>query len=88
MFERSTEPHNCYRDTLPQCGEFDTDAAQRGGLSPPAVSQAPPGPIQNRWALLVGVNRYVDPAFPRSSTASTMCWRWRRPSWGCTGGRG
>lgn len=27
----------------------------------PAV--APPGPIRDRWALLVGINRYVDPAF-------------------------
>jgi hypothetical protein len=25
----------------------------------------PTGPIRNRWALLVGVNRYVDPTFPR-----------------------
>jgi hypothetical protein len=22
------------------------------------------GPIRNRWALLVGINRYIDPAFP------------------------
>jgi Caspase domain len=22
-----------------------------------------PGSIQNRWALLVGINRYIDPAF-------------------------
>ena len=28
------------------------------------VSTLPPGPIRNRWALLVGVNQYVDPAFP------------------------
>lgn len=27
-------------------------------------SLQPPGPIRNRWALLVGVNRYKDPAIP------------------------
>ena len=31
-------------------------------LSGPRV--LPTGPIRDRWALLVGVNRYVDPAFP------------------------
>jgi hypothetical protein len=25
---------------------------------------APPGPVHARWALLVGINRYVDPAIP------------------------
>jgi hypothetical protein len=35
-------------------------------IGPPLAEQpqAAPGPIKNRWALLVGVNRYVDPAFP------------------------
>ncbi len=28
------------------------------------IPQAAPGPIKARWALLVGVNHYVDPAFP------------------------
>jgi hypothetical protein len=36
----------------------------RGDTSSASASQEPPGPIQDRWALLVGVNRYVDPAFP------------------------
>jgi len=48
---------------------FPTQAAEgpiqaRGcplGAGQPAP---PPGPIQNRWALLVGVDRYVDPAIP------------------------
>jgi hypothetical protein len=25
---------------------------------------SPPSPVRNRWALLVGINRYVDPAYP------------------------
>jgi hypothetical protein len=41
-----------------------TSSTARGDSSP-TTPQEPPGPIQNRWALLVGVNRYVDPAFPR-----------------------
>ena len=28
------------------------------------MSAPPTGPVRDRWALLVGVNRYVDPAFP------------------------
>ncbi len=28
-----------------------------------AQPEEPPGPIRNRWALLVGVNRFVDPTF-------------------------
>jgi hypothetical protein len=40
-----------------------TDAV-RGDTYPHSASQEPPGPIKDRWALLVGVNRYVDPAFP------------------------
>jgi hypothetical protein len=40
-----------------------TDAA-RGDTYPHSASQAPPGPIKDRWTLLLGVNRYVDPAFP------------------------
>ncbi len=50
-------------DTLPS-GESHSGSRMRGNPSPTAASQKPPGPIQNRWALLVGVNRYVDPAFP------------------------
>jgi hypothetical protein len=30
----------------------------------PISTESGPGPIRNRWALLVGVNHYVDPAFP------------------------
>jgi hypothetical protein len=35
-------------------------------LSPPLAPQvvAPTGPVGSRWALLVGVNQYVDPTFP------------------------
>ncbi len=35
-------------------------------LAPPRRRPArpPTGPIRNRWALLVGINRYIDPAFP------------------------
>ena len=36
----------------------------RGQISHPTPPVPPPGPIRNRWALLVGVDRYVDPAFP------------------------
>ncbi len=38
----------------------------RGASSMRPVGQPviPLGPIRNRWALLMGVNRYVDPAFP------------------------
>jgi hypothetical protein len=36
----------------------------RGDTSSASASQELPGPIQDRWALLVGVNRYVDPTFP------------------------
>ncbi len=50
-------------DTLPS-EEGRSNSHLRGDPSPTAASQEPPGPIQNRWALLVGVNRYVDPAFP------------------------
>jgi len=39
-------------------------ADYRGTARPSAPSAAPPGPIQERWALLVGVNQYVDPAIP------------------------
>jgi hypothetical protein len=37
--------------------------AKSGGPSavPPS---APVGPIRNRWALLVGVNNYIDPSYP------------------------
>ncbi len=28
------------------------------------MSSEPPNPIRERWALLIGVNRYIDPAFP------------------------
>lgn len=34
---------------------------REAGTEPPGT---PTGPIDKRWALLVGVNRYVDPAFP------------------------
>lgn len=37
----------------------------RGDTYPHSTSQEPPGPIKDRWALMVGVNRYVDPAFPQ-----------------------
>jgi hypothetical protein len=30
--------------------------------APPGTT--PPGPVHNRWALLAGINHYVDPAFP------------------------
>jgi len=40
------------RDARPQ-------AARAAPVGPPT------GPIRNRWALLVGVNRYVEPSFPR-----------------------
>jgi hypothetical protein len=33
------------------------------GLQAPGPSSSPLGPIRNRWALLVGVNRYVDSGF-------------------------
>lgn len=33
----------------------------RGPVSP-RLAPLPPGPIRNRWALLVGVDRYIDPA--------------------------
>lgn len=36
----------------------------RGETAPLVQPTSPPGPIRDRWALLVGVNRYVDPAFP------------------------
>ncbi len=37
----------------------DTDAGARGGSST-RPSAEPPGPIASRWALLIGVNNYVD----------------------------
>jgi len=40
-----------------------TDPDARGDPAP-AASSAPPGPIRDRWALLVGVDRYTDPAIP------------------------
>jgi len=40
----------------------------RGQASLAAPPMPPPGPIQNRWALLVGVDRYVDPAIPSLRT--------------------
>lgn len=36
----------------------------RGRSDPPSPPRDPPGPIKNRWALLVGINRYNDPAIP------------------------
>jgi hypothetical protein len=38
------------------------DARPRDGRRRPVAP--PSGPIRERWALLVGVNRYVEPAFP------------------------
>ncbi len=41
-----------------------SDAAGRGNsFSSVPKSAELPGPVRNRWALLVGVNRYIDPAF-------------------------
>ncbi len=45
-----------------------TPPAPSGGrnltpITPPAAR--PPGPIRQRWALLVGVDTYIDPVFPR-----------------------
>ena len=40
-----------------------TDPDARGDPAP-AASSAPPGPIRDRWALLVGADRYTDPAIP------------------------
>lgn len=37
-------------------------AAQSPTLS--ARPKSPPAPIRQRWALLVGINQYVDPSFP------------------------
>jgi hypothetical protein len=46
-------------------GRSPVISSGRGDLRRPAPAVPPTGPIRNRWALLVGVNRYVDPAFPR-----------------------
>jgi len=41
------------------------DGGPGRGLQPDLAPPAPPaGPIHNRWALLVGINRYQDPAIP------------------------
>lgn len=45
-------------------GEPASPEGARGTVPRRAPSRPAPGPIRNRWALLVGVNRYVDPAFP------------------------
>ena len=48
----------------PRMGALSASASGWGQVSQ-SISPAPPtGPIHNRWALLVGVNQYVDPAFP------------------------
>jgi hypothetical protein len=36
----------------------------RGKATAAGTRTEPPGPIRNRWALLVGINHYIDPAFP------------------------
>ena len=36
----------------------------RGQVVSPVSKVLFPDPIRNRWALLVGINRYIDPAFP------------------------
>jgi hypothetical protein len=36
----------------------------RGNATTTIAKEAQPKPIKNRWALLVGVNRYIDFAFP------------------------
>jgi len=38
-------------------------SAEARGDSKPAAFQPPTGPIRERWALLVGVDYYVDPSF-------------------------
>jgi hypothetical protein len=44
---------------------MDANGSARSDSAPSASkSDAPPGPIKNRWALLVGVNRYTDLNFP------------------------
>ena len=48
------------RDVVPR-GTRDTRPRDRR----PWPSAPPTGPIRNRWALLVGVNRYVDETFPQ-----------------------
>lgn len=40
------------------------DAAGRGARGDsPAPQDTPVGPVRNRWALLVGINRYTEPAY-------------------------
>lgn len=41
----------------------ESPAPARGEAVSPNQPSSPPGPIRDRWALLVGVNRYVDPSF-------------------------
>jgi len=44
----------------------DTGSTGTRKLSPASVAPVvgPTGPIRNRWALLVGVNHYIDRAIP------------------------
>ncbi len=39
-------------------------ASARGQAAPPVRPASPTGPIRERWALLVGVDHYQDPAVP------------------------
>jgi hypothetical protein len=55
---------NSFKYLLKWLESVSATVTLRGDIYPNSTTQEPPGPIQNRWALLVGVNRYVDPAFP------------------------
>ena len=56
------EPGGGQGPKQPETGE-DT-SGRSGSTSIPEGLDGPPGPIRNRWALLVGVNEYADPAIP------------------------
>jgi hypothetical protein len=45
-------------------GNASTGAGRGLTPAPSSPEVMPPGPVRDRWALLVGVNHYVDPTFP------------------------
>lgn len=63
LIKRERQLEQQIADWEAQFGSMTKSTAARGPARPTPVLSLP-GPIRSRWALLVGVDRYVDPALP------------------------
>lgn len=64
--ELNQAQYNRYASRLEQAPRKEpAEADEARGPAPHPAASGPLGPIRNRWALLVGVNAYIDPAIPR-----------------------